>query len=80
MLSYMQFHTDSYNVSTEDFETMRLAAAKASPLADALNSCLTLVNAEVMEEVVRAVSAVVQHGVGALFLMYRGRCSYMVCM
>lgn len=67
MLSYMQFHTDSMSISSEDFESARLAASKASPLADAVGSCLELVNKETMGSVVASVSWIVQHGVGSYF-------------
>lgn len=64
VFSYMQYHTSSMNMTDEQLESLRLTLANTSPLADALHSCLTLVNAETIKGVLVGVSGVMRNGVG----------------
>jgi len=64
MFSYLQFHTQSLDISQEQLEALRLNVAKASPLAAALETCLGLVDAETLPAVVMQIKTVVKTGVG----------------
>jgi len=63
-LSYMQFHAHQYNMTTEQFEAARLSLAQASPVADAITSCMLLVDAESIKGVVDSLCEVLRNGVG----------------
>jgi proteasome component ECM29 len=71
--SYLQQHAASYNVSQEDLELARLSVAKSSPLAEAVTSCLNLVDESTIEAVLNKISDIIRTGLGLATLTAAAR-------
>ena len=63
-LQHLQFHAKALQMSDEDLELARLSVAKNTPLADAVASCLQVVDAESLPSVISRLSEVLQQGIG----------------
>ncbi|KAJ3286443.1 hypothetical protein HDU79_006472 [Rhizoclosmatium sp. JEL0117] len=64
VLSYLTFHTDSYNITQEQLDSSRLSAAKSSPMMEAIDSCVENLDASVMETLMPKVFNIIRKGVG----------------
>ena len=73
-LSYLQFHSAQLNMSDEDLEVARLSMAKNTPLADAVSSCLQVVDAAALPSVMSRLTDILQQGLGLPTLTATGKC------
>ena len=71
--SYLQFHARSMQMSDEDLELARLSVAKNTPLADAVQSCLQVVDAQSLPSVVSRLTDILQQGIGLPTLTATGK-------
>lgn len=62
--SYLQFHTSSFNITPEKLEQIRLSIAKSSPLAEALDQCVGLIDSAVLPQVLSMLSELIRAGLG----------------
>ena len=62
--SYMQFHAQSVDLTPEQLESMRVRAAAATPVQDALDACLDAMRASAVAPVCATIVALVDQGVG----------------
>ncbi|KAI0225824.1 proteasome component M29 [Massospora cicadina] len=62
--NYLTFHVDRYNLSQEQLDSYRLAALNKSPLALALTTCLRLLDADGLGNLVPELSAKIRSSVG----------------
>ena len=72
--AYLQFHARSLQMSDEDLELARLSVAKNTPLADAVASCLQVVDVASLPSVVSRLTEVLQQGIGLPTLTATGKC------
>jgi proteasome component ECM29 len=63
-LTHLQFHAQSYNMTAEQFEGVRLSVDKGSPLHEAIDSCLRLVDQDTIAPVLTTITDVLRTGVG----------------
>lgn len=63
-MSYLQFHAQSMNMSEEQFESIRLSMSKTTPLADAIDACLQLVDEDSIVSVLNSLCDILRAGVG----------------
>lgn len=64
MLNYIQFHTATIQVGTEEWEKARVEVSKNSPMHEALRSCLQLVPLEMLPTISNIAYFHLQSGVG----------------
>ncbi|TPX72617.1 hypothetical protein CcCBS67573_g05715 [Chytriomyces confervae] len=64
VLSYLTFHTASYNITQEQLDSSRLSAAKSSPMMEAVDSCVENLDEKVMAELMPKVCSIIRKGVG----------------
>ena len=73
-LGYLQFHAQSLNMTDEDLEVARLSMAKNTPLADAVASCLHVIDANALPSVMSRLTDILQQGLGLPTLTAAGKC------
>ena len=73
-LSYLQFHSSALNMTDEDLEVARLSMAKNTPLADAVSSCLQVIDAPALPSVMSRLTDILNQGLGLPTLTAAGKC------
>ena len=73
-LSYLQFHAQHLNMTDEDLEVARLSLAKNTPLADAVASCLQVIDTNALPSVMSRLTDILQQGLGLPTLTATGKC------
>ncbi|RKP36670.1 proteasome stabiliser-domain-containing protein [Dimargaris cristalligena] len=63
-VNYLSFHTESYNVTADQLDQVRLQAARNSPLTEAIELCLDQVQADTMVDLVPQLQHLVRKGTG----------------
>lgn len=79
MFSYLQFHTESLELSQEQLESMRLSVSKASPLSAALETCMLQLDNESIGPVVAQINRLVKEGLGLPTLSACAKCITNIC-
>ncbi|KAH9265590.1 hypothetical protein BASA84_001594 [Batrachochytrium salamandrivorans] len=64
VMNYLTFHAEKYNVTQEQLDTSRLSAARSSPMMDAIEQCVTQLDAQVLETLIPRLCAIIRKGVG----------------
>ncbi|XP_028798613.1 proteasome adapter and scaffold protein ECM29 [Neltuma alba] len=63
-LNYFERHAENVGIETEKLETLRISAAKGSPMWETLDSCIKVADAESLGALIPALSHLVRSGVG----------------
>lgn len=63
-LNYLSFHTDKYDISAEQLDTSRLASAKNSPMMEAIERCIDVVDAAALTALIPRLLHTLKRGVG----------------
>ncbi|KAJ3390388.1 hypothetical protein HDU84_007518 [Entophlyctis sp. JEL0112] len=64
VMSYLTFHTASYNITQEQLDSSRLSAAKSSPMMEAIDSCVENLDENVLESLMPKLLNIIKKGVG----------------
>eukprot|EP00842_Homolaphlyctis_polyrhiza_P003154 jgi/Hompol1/383/HPOL_000241-RA len=64
VMNYLTFHADKYNVTQEQLDTSRLAAARNSPMMDAIEQCVQQIDPKVLETLIPRLCGIIRKGVG----------------
>ncbi|KAJ2162878.1 proteasome component M29 [Coemansia sp. RSA 552] len=62
--NYLTFHADGHGISPEQLESARLAAVKASPIMQGIETVLEYLTPSSMEELVPKLQSIIRHGLG----------------
>jgi proteasome component ECM29 len=64
VMSYLTFHVDKYNITTEQLDNSRLSVAKSSPMMEAVESSIDNIDAAVLETLAPKLNTIIRKGVG----------------
>lgn len=64
MMNYLSFHTDKYNITADQLDQTRLAAAKSSPVLEAIECIIPAINGNVLSDLVPKLCVIIHKGVG----------------
>ncbi|XP_071853904.1 proteasome adapter and scaffold protein ECM29-like [Apostichopus japonicus] len=64
VMSYLSLHLASSQESQEKLDNVRIAATKASPMMDTINTCVQYVDVEVLTELVPRLNDLIKSGIG----------------
>ncbi|KAJ3137196.1 hypothetical protein HK100_000877 [Physocladia obscura] len=64
VMSYLTFHTASYNITQEQLDSSRLSAAKSSPMMEAIDTCVENLDSAVMKSLMPKLFNIIRKGVG----------------
>jgi proteasome component ECM29 len=63
-MNYLSMHTDHLKMTKDEIDSMRVAAARSSPMQEGLNHITKFICDENREELVKVLNAVIRRGVG----------------
>lgn len=63
-MNYLALNADKYGMTTEDVDASRMASLRGSPMMDAVEQMIELVDEDIMEDFVAGITKVVKRSVG----------------
>lgn len=64
LLNYLSFHADKYEISAEQLESNRIAAAKMSPVLNACEQCIDYMDEDVIDDIIPKITHLIRKGTG----------------